>query len=51
LIRACENGTGETWRAVRVELERMHLVTLESSEGRVVRHTRVTAGSARSSLP
>jgi hypothetical protein len=44
LIRACENATGDTWRSVREELERMHLVTLESGEGRVVRRTRATAG-------
>lgn len=44
LIRVVENATGETWRCVREELERMHLVTLESGEGRVVRRTRATAG-------
>jgi len=44
LIRVVENATGDTWRCVRDELERMHLVTLESGEGRVVRRTRVTAG-------
>jgi hypothetical protein len=44
LIRACENATGDTWRSVREELERMHLVTLESGEGRVVRRTQTTAG-------
>jgi hypothetical protein len=47
LIRACENATGESWRCVREELERMHLVTLESSEGRVVRRTQLTAGQRR----
>jgi hypothetical protein len=29
---------------VREELERMHLVTLESAEGRVARRSRTTAG-------
>lgn len=47
LIRVVENATGDTWRAVRDELERMHLVTLESAEGRVVRRTRTTAGQRR----
>jgi transposase len=27
LIRVVENATGESWRSVRAELERMHLVT------------------------
>ena len=47
LIRACENATGETWRCVREELERLHLVTLETSEGRVARRSRMTAGQRR----
>ena len=47
LIRVVENATGDTWRSVREELERMHLVTLESGEGRVVRRTRATAGQRR----
>lgn len=44
LIRVVENATGDTWRCVREELERMHLVTLESGEGRVVRRTQTTVG-------
>lgn len=47
LIRSCENATGESWRCLREELERMHLVTLESSEGRVARRTQTTAGQRR----
>jgi IS4 transposase len=47
LIRVVENATGETWRCVREELERMHLVTLESAEGRVVRRSRTTVGQRR----
>jgi len=46
LIRACENVTGDTWRAIR-ELERMHLVTVETSEGRVARRSQTTAGPRR----
>ena len=47
LIRVVENASGETWRCVREELERLHLVTLETSEGRVARRTRMTAGQRR----
>jgi hypothetical protein len=47
LIRVVENATGDTWRAVHDELERMHLVTLETSEGRVTRRTQTTAGQRR----
>jgi len=47
LIRVVENATGESWRCVREELERMHLVTLETSEGRFVRRTQMTAGQRR----
>jgi Transposase DDE domain len=44
LIRVVENATGETWRSVRDELERMHLVTLETSEGRVAKRSLTTPG-------
>ena len=47
LIRVVENATGESWRCVREELDRLHLVTLESAEGRVVRRSRITAGQRR----
>jgi hypothetical protein len=47
LIRVVENATGETWRAVRDELERMHLVTLQTSEGRVAKRSRTTPGQRR----
>ena len=47
LIRVVENATGESWRCVREELERLHLVTLESAEGRVVRRSRTTASQRR----
>ena len=39
LIRVVENATGESWRCVRDELERLHLVTLETSEGRVAKRS------------
>ena len=47
LIRVVENATGESWRCVRDELERMHLVTLKASEGRVVRSSQTAAGQRR----
>ena len=47
LIRVCENATGESWRSVRDELERMHLVTLETGEGRVAKRSLTTSGQRR----
>lgn len=44
LIRVAENACGDTWRNMRDELERMHLVTLASSEGRVAKRSLSTAG-------
>ena len=46
LIRVIENATGDTWRNVRNELERMHLVTMETAEGRVSQRTTTTPGQA-----
>ena len=42
LIRVVENATGDSWRCVRDELERMHPVTLETSEGRVAKRSLTT---------
>ncbi len=42
LIRTVEHETGDTWRNVRNELERMHLVTLETAEGRVAQRSTAT---------
>lgn len=47
LIRVVENATGESWRCVREELDRLHLVTLETSEGRLARRSQTTAGQRR----
>ncbi len=47
LIRVVENGTGDTWRNVRHELDRMHLVTLETADGRVAQRTATTTGLAK----
>ena len=47
LIRVVENATGESWRCVREELDRLHLVTLETSEGRLARRSQTTPGQRR----
>jgi hypothetical protein len=44
LIRVIENATGDTWRNVRHELDRMHLVTLATPAGRVAQRSTTTAG-------
>lgn len=46
LMRVIENQTGDTWRNVRHELDRMHLVTMESAQGRVAQRSNTTAGQA-----
>jgi transposase len=42
LVRVAENATGDTWRNLRHELDRMHLVTLETSEGRLAKRSTPT---------
>ena len=42
LIRVAENATGDTWRNLRHELDRMHLVTLETKEGRIAKRSATT---------
>ena len=44
LIRVAQNATGDTWRNLRHELDRMHLVTLATGDGRVAQRTTSTAG-------
>lgn len=44
LIRVVENATGDTWRNVRHELDRLHLVTLATGAGTVAQRTALTAG-------
>ena len=46
LMRVVENDTGDTWRNVRHELDRMHLVTMETAEGQVAQRTTTTSGQA-----
>ena len=47
LTRVVENATGDTWRNVRHELDRMHLITLETAEGRVAQRSATTEGQAK----
>ncbi len=44
LIRVAENTTADTWRNLRHELDRMHLVTLATSDGHVAQRSALTAG-------
>ena len=44
LIRVVENATGDTWRNIRHELDRMHLVTLATDHGQVAQRTATTPG-------
>ena len=44
LIRVIENATGDTWRNARHELDRMHLITLATGDGRVAQRSALTAG-------
>src|SRR5664280_1476439 len=42
LIRVIENDTGDTWRNIRHELDRTHLVTLATPDGRVAQRSTTT---------
>jgi DDE family transposase len=44
LIRVAENGTGQTWRSLHHELDRMHLVTLATGDGQVAQRSLLTPG-------
>jgi hypothetical protein len=44
LMRVVENATGDTWRNVRNELDRMHLVTLATADGQVAQRSATTTG-------
>jgi hypothetical protein len=44
LIRVIENDTNDTWRNIRHELDRMHLVTLATPDGRVAQRSTTTPG-------
>jgi hypothetical protein len=44
LLRVIENATSDTWRNIRRELDRMHLVTLATHAGQIAQRTTTTAG-------
>jgi hypothetical protein len=44
LIRVAETATGDTWRNIRHELDRMHLVTLATANGRAAQRSAATPG-------
>jgi hypothetical protein len=44
LLRVIENATGDTWRNIRHELDRMHLVTLATADGQVAQRSTTTTG-------
>jgi hypothetical protein len=44
LIRVIENATHDTWRNLRHELDRMHLVTLATADGQVAQRSATTPG-------
>lgn len=46
-MRTIELATDDTWRNVRAELDRMHLVTLETADGRVAQRSVTTPGRHR----
>jgi hypothetical protein len=47
LLRVAETETGDTWRNMRNELDRMHLVTLATNEGTAAQRTELTPGHRR----
>ncbi|MDA8068154.1 MAG: transposase [Actinomycetota bacterium] len=47
LLRVAETEAADSWRNLRNELDRMHLVTLATSEGTVAQRTELTAGQRR----
>jgi hypothetical protein len=44
LIRVAETTVGDTWRNLRHELDRMHLVTLATADGHVAQRSATTSG-------
>ncbi len=44
LLRVVENATNDSWRNVRHELDRMHLVTLATADGQVAQRSTTTPG-------
>src|SRR6266536_2091383 len=44
LLRVAETTVGDTWRNIRDELQRMHLVTLATRDGHVAQRSELTPG-------
>jgi hypothetical protein len=44
LTGVMENSTGDTWRNLRHELDRLHLVTLATADGTVAQRSTTTPG-------
>lgn len=44
LLRVVENATDDTWRNVRHELDRMHLITMATDHGQVAQRSATTPG-------
>jgi hypothetical protein len=44
LLRVAETTVGDTWRNIRDQLERIHLVTLATSDGQVAQRSQLTTG-------
>ena len=42
MIRVAERQTGETWRRIALELQRLHLVTLQGPAGTLQQTTQLT---------
>lgn len=47
LIRVAETATGDTWRTLAHELDRLHLITLATDHGTVAQRSTLTAGHRR----
>jgi hypothetical protein len=44
LLRVIENATNDTWRNIRHELDRMHLIALATADGQVAQRSATTPG-------
>lgn len=44
LLRVAETTVGDTWRNIRDELERLHLVTLATAQGQIAQRSELTSG-------
>jgi len=44
LIRVIENAAADTWRDIRHELDRMHLITLATPDGQVAHRSALSSG-------